>query len=58
MMTLRENAMAIYEGRQPDFYGDLMDAVELLPDPVLLRDLPPQDGQEHADSWGRRTGRC
>jgi hypothetical protein len=52
MRTLRENAMAIYERRQPDFYGDLMDAVELLPDPVMMRDHCPQDGLEHRDSWG------
>ena len=52
MMTLRENAMAIYYGEKPDFYGDLMDAVELIPDPVLMGDLPPQDGLEHKDSWG------
>ena len=36
MMTLRENAMAIYNGEKPDFYGDIMDAVELIPDPVLM----------------------
>ena len=48
MMTLRENAMAIYEGRQPDFYGDLMDAIVLIPDPVLMGDMPmPEDEQ----SW-------
>ena len=52
MMTLRENAMAIYNGEKPDFYGDIMDAVELIPDPVLMGDLPPQDGFEHEDSWG------
>ena len=52
MMTLRENAMAIYNGTQPDFYGDLMEAIELIPDPVLMGDLCPQDGQEHKDSWG------
>ncbi len=51
-MNLRENAMAIYNGEQPDFYGDLMDAIELIPDPVLLGDMPPQDGKEHKDSWG------
>ena len=51
-MTLRENAMAIYNGEKPDFYGDIMDAVELIPDPVLMGDLPPQDGFEHEDSWG------
>ncbi|MFV0528512.1 MAG: uroporphyrinogen decarboxylase family protein [Lachnospiraceae bacterium] len=51
-MNLRENAMAIFERRQPEFYGDLMDAVVLVPDPVLLGDLVPQDGEEHLDSWG------
>ena len=35
MLTPRENAMAIYNGQQPDYYGDLMDAVVLLPDPFL-----------------------
>ena len=52
MMTLRENALAIYYGEKPEFYGDIMDAVELIPDPVLMGDLPPQDGLEHKDSWG------
>ena len=51
-MNLRENAMAILERRQPDYYFDLMNAVELIPDPVMMTDLPPQDGKEHADSWG------
>ena len=51
-MNLRENAMAIYNRQQPDFYGDLMQAVELIPDPVMMGDMPPQDGKEHADSWG------
>ena len=35
-MNLRENAMAIYNREQPDFYGDLMDAIVLVPDPVLM----------------------
>lgn len=52
IMTLRENAMAIYNREQPDFYGDLMDAIELIPDPVLVGDMCPQDGLEHKDSWG------
>ena len=52
MFTLRENALAIYNRQQPDFYGDLMDAIELLPDPVLMGDACPQDGMEHKDSWG------
>lgn len=51
-MTLRENAMAIYRHEQPEFYGDIMEAVELIPDPVLMGDLCPQDGKEHKDSWG------
>ena len=44
--------MAIYNREQPDFYGDLMDAVVLVPDPVLMGDMCPQDGLEHKDSWG------
>ena len=51
-MTPRENAMAVYNREQPDYYGDLMDAIVLLPDPVLMRDIPPQDGKIHPDSWG------
>lgn len=51
-MTPRENAMAVYNREQPDYYGDLMDAIVLLPDPVLMGDLPPQDGKIHPDSWG------
>lgn len=51
-MNLRENAMAIYHGRQPNFYGDLMDAITLIPDPVLMGDMCPEDGEEHKDSWG------
>lgn len=52
MMTPRENAMAIYNRQQPDYYGDLMAAVELIPDPVMMLDIPPQDGKEHRDTWG------
>ena len=51
-MTPRENAMAVLNREQPDYYFDLMDSLQLLPDPVLMRDYPPQDGQEHPDSWG------
>lgn len=52
-MNLRENVMAIYRGEQPDYYGDLMAAVEFIPDPVLMQDaFIPQDGREHPDSWG------
>ena len=34
-MTPRENAMAIFHGRQPDYYGDIMEAITLVPDPVM-----------------------
>ena len=44
MMTLRENAMAIYNRQQPDYYFDLMDAIQLVPDPVLMAGMFPQDG--------------
>ncbi len=51
-MNLRENAMAILNRQQPDFYGDLMNAIQLVPDPVLMDNRVPQDGLEHPDSWG------
>ena len=35
-MTPRENAMAILNREQPDYYFDLMDALVILPDPQLL----------------------
>jgi hypothetical protein len=44
--------MAVYNRRQPDYYGDFMPALEFVPDPVFLRDRIPQDGQEHKDGWG------
>ena len=50
--TLRENAMAIYNREQPDYYFDLMDAIQIVPDPVLLRGMVPQDGKEYPDEWG------
>lgn len=52
MLTPRENAMAVLEGRQPDYVGDLMDAIVLLPDPVLMSGIFPEDGKEYRDSWG------
>ena len=52
MLTLRENTMAIYNRQQPDFYGDLMDSLDMIPDPMFMRDRCPQDGLEHKDSWG------
>lgn len=51
-MTLRENTMAVLRGEQPDFYGDLMDSVTIVPDPVLIANSCPQDGLEHPDTWG------
>ena len=51
-MTPRENAMAIFYGRQPDYYGDIMEAITLVPDPVMFGDIPPRDGKEYRDSWG------
>ena len=51
-LTPRENAMAIFYGRQPDYYGDIMEAITLVPDPVMFGDLPPRDGREYRDSWG------
>ena len=51
-MTLRENAMAIFNHEQPDRYDDIMNAITLVPDPVLMAGLPPMDGQPHADPWG------
>ncbi len=51
-MNLKENVMAIYHGEQPDYYGDIMPAIELIMDPVFESDLVPQDGREHKDSWG------
>ncbi len=52
MMTPRENMMAIYQGQQPDYYGDFMPALQFVPDPVFLRDRIPQDGNLHQDAWG------
>ena len=54
MMTPRENAMAIYNRQQPDRYFDLMDAIQLVPDPVLMSSMVPQDGLEHKDPLGDR----
>ncbi|HBT95520.1 MAG TPA: methyltransferase [Coriobacteriia bacterium] len=51
MLTPRENAMAIYEGRQPDYYGDFIDAITYIKDPAWLADRVPQDGRIHTDSW-------
>lgn len=52
MMTPRQNAMAILNGQQPDYYGDIMPSLQFVPDPVFLRDRIPDDGKIHQDSWG------
>ena len=52
MLTPRENCMAILNRQQPDYYGDVMHCVEFIPDPAMMRDMCPQDGKEHIDSWG------
>ena len=51
-MTPRENFFAIYNREQPDAYIDAMSALEILPDPILMGDMVPQDGEEHPVSWG------
>ena len=51
-MTPRENMMAIFEGRQPAYYGDFQSAVKIMLDPVWMSDSVPEDGKEHKDSWG------
>lgn len=52
MLTKRENALAILRGEQPDYYGDFMDAMTFIPDPVTESDVIAQDGEIHLDSWG------
>ncbi len=52
MMTPRENAMAIYNREQPDYYDDIMNALQLLPDPILMGGGVPQDGLPHKNLWG------
>lgn len=52
MLSLRENALAILHGEQPDFYGDFMDALQWVPDPVMASDAIAKDGKPHKDSWG------
>jgi hypothetical protein len=43
---------AILHREQPDYYGDFMDALALVPDPIFMMDAFPQDGKEYQDSWG------
>ena len=52
MMTPRQNAMAVFNRQQPDYYGDFMPALQFIQDPVYLRDRIPPDGQIHQDGWG------
>ena len=52
MMTPRENAMAVFNREQPDYYGDIMASVALLPDPILMGGGVPQDGLPHKNMWG------
>lgn len=51
-MTPRENMMAIFEGKQPEYYGDFQWAIKMTIDPVWASDSVPKDGKEHTDSWG------
>ena len=51
-MTKRENSMAILNGKQPDYYGDFMDTIAFVPDPMRARDVPEPDGRPFKDSWG------
>ena len=52
MLTPRQNVMAVLNGQQPDYYGDLMPSLQFVPDPAFQRDRIPRDGKVHADSWG------
>ncbi|MBQ3504523.1 MAG: methyltransferase [Oscillospiraceae bacterium] len=52
LLTPRQNVMAVLNGQQPDYYGDLMPTLQFISDPVFLRDRIPQDGKIHQDSWG------
>ena len=51
-MTPRENAMAIFERRQPESYNNFMDSLAFVRDPIFARDMIPRDGKVHKDSWG------
>ncbi len=51
-MTKRENAMANYRGEVPEYYGDIMEAIQLIPDPYMVHNRILQDGREHPDMWG------
>lgn len=52
MLSPKENVLAILNGEKPDYILDFMDATEVLPDPVFLSGLVPNDGKEYRDPWG------
>jgi len=51
-LTPRENAMAVFNRQQPDYYGDFMPSLDFVLDPVFMRDRIAPDGLEHKDAWG------
>ncbi|MDD6785545.1 MAG: uroporphyrinogen decarboxylase family protein [Eggerthellales bacterium] len=51
-MTMRENAMAILRGEQPEYYFDIMSAAVIVPDPHFIACAIPKDGELHVDPWG------
>jgi hypothetical protein len=51
-LTPRENALAVLNCQQPDYYGDFMPSLDFAIDPEYLRNRAPQDGQLHRDAWG------
>ena len=44
--------MAVLNGQQPDYYGDLMPSLHFVSDPASRLDHIPRDGKIHRDSWG------
>lgn len=52
MLTPRENAMAVFNRQQPDYYGDFMPTLKFMSDPVFLATRTPKDGKIHYDPWG------
>lgn len=43
---------AIFDGEQPEYYGDFRDAMTTISDPIWGADKVPPDGKEYKDSWG------
>lgn len=52
MLSPRENALAILNHEQPDYYGDMMDAAIEVPEPVRAADAVSHDGIPGLDAWG------